>query len=140
MKRYRIRLEDHTYDVEVLDNPRQDQVRVSVDGETFVVGVETVTAVGSEEAVPTVVSSPVAPAPKLSVSGDRTVVAPLPGVIKSIAVRAGQEVSPDDELIVIEAMKMDNLIRATRVGTIATVHVSEGRQVTHGEPLLDYAA
>ena len=139
MKRYRIRLEDRTYDVEVLDDPRQDQVRVDVDGETFVVGVETVTAADSGETVPSVVSSPVAPTPKPSVAGDRTVVAPLPGVIKSIAVRAGQEVSPDDELVVIEAMKMDNLIRATRVGTIGTIHVTEGRQVTYGEPLLDYA-
>ena len=138
MKRYRIRLEDRMYDVEVLDDPRQDQVRVAVDGETFVVGVETVTAVDSGETVPGVVSSLVAPALKPSVTGDRTVAAPLPGVIKSIAVRAGQEVSPDDELVVIEAMKMDNLIRATRVGTIGTIHITEGRQVTYGEPLLDY--
>jgi propionyl-CoA carboxylase alpha chain len=60
-------------------------------------------------------------------------------VIKSIAVRPGQQVAPDGELFVIEAMKMDNVIRATRVGTIGTIHVSEGRQVAYGEPILDYA-
>ena len=67
------------------------------------------------------------------------VTAPLPGVIKSIAVRPGQQVALNDELLIIEAMKMDNIIRATRVGTIGTIHVAEGRQVAYGEPMLDYA-
>jgi len=42
MKRYRVTLEGHTFDVKVLDDPRQEQVQVEVDGETFVVGVEAV--------------------------------------------------------------------------------------------------
>ena len=45
MKRYRIILDDHTFDVAVLDDPRQQQVRVEVDGETFTVGVESVPVV-----------------------------------------------------------------------------------------------
>ena len=65
------------------------------------------------------------------------VAAPLPGVIKSIAVRPGQQVAPNDELVVIEAMKMDNVIRATRAGAIGTIHVAEGRQVAYGEALLE---
>jgi propionyl-CoA carboxylase alpha chain len=60
-------------------------------------------------------------------------------VIKSIAVRPGQQVAAGDELLVIEAMKMDNIIRATREGTVGTLYVVEGRQVAHGEPLLDLA-
>jgi len=36
-------------------------------------------------------------------------------------------------------MKMDNIIRATREGTVGTLYVVEGRQVAHGEPLLDLA-
>jgi len=60
-------------------------------------------------------------------------------VVKSIAVRPGQQVAAGDELLVIEAMKMDNVIRATREGTVGTIHVTEGRQVAHGEPLLDLA-
>ena len=42
MKRYRVTLEGHTFDVKVLDDPRQERVQVEVDGETFVVGVEAV--------------------------------------------------------------------------------------------------
>ena len=36
-------------------------------------------------------------------------------------------------------MKMDNVIRASREGTIGTIHVTEGRQVAYGESLLDFA-
>ncbi|MBE9508922.1 MAG: acetyl-CoA carboxylase biotin carboxyl carrier protein subunit, partial [Chloroflexi bacterium] len=75
--------------------------------------------------------------PEVSGSLGSTVAAPLPGVIKSIGVRPGQRVAADDELLVIEAMKMDNVIRATRAGTIGTIHVAEGRQVAYGEILLE---
>jgi 3-methylcrotonyl-CoA carboxylase alpha subunit len=64
------------------------------------------------------------------------VTAPLPGVIRSIRVQTGQRVSMDDELVIIEAMKMDNVIRAPRAGTVGNIHVTEGHQVAHGEPLL----
>jgi biotin carboxyl carrier protein len=146
MKRYRLTLDDRQFDVRVLDDPRQEQVRVEVDGEVFLVGVEplsVVAEVGVGESPPVVVPSPAAPtsAPDSAVVAaagtDRTIVAPLPGVIKSIAVRSGQEVAPDDELLVIEAMKMDNIIRAVRAGTVGTIYVTEGRQVAYGEPLLE---
>ncbi len=149
MRRYRITLGGRAFDVKVLDDPRQEQVRVEIDGETFTVGVETmpaVTGVTAGEAAQVVVApSPVMPArlpkfsetPEVSGSPGSTVAAPLPGVIKSIGVRSGQQVAPNDKLLVIEAMKMDNVIRAPRGGTIGTIHVAEGRQVTYGEPLLE---
>jgi biotin carboxyl carrier protein len=146
MKRYRITLENHAFDVKVLDDPRRDQVRVEVDGEIFTVGVEAV-PVAAETTTPettrAVGASPAASPrlPKfqktLEVSAPQAVPAPLPGVIKSIAVRPGQRVSANDELLVIEAMKMDNVIRAPRGGTVGTIHVTEGRQVAYGETLLE---
>jgi biotin carboxyl carrier protein len=146
MKRYRLTLDDHTFDVKVLDDPRQEQVRVEVNGEVFSVRVEPlslVAEVNAGESSPVVVPSSDASlgapgsAGAATAETDRTIVAPLPGVIKSIIVRSGQEVAPDDELLVIEAMKMDNVIRATRVGTVGTIHITEGRQVAYGEPLLE---
>jgi biotin carboxyl carrier protein len=141
MKQYRITLEGHTFDVKVLDDPRQQQVHVEVDGETFTIGVESrsaVTEVTLEE--DTSIPSPATTRDlgKATTAGN-AVAAPLPGVIKSIEVRPGQQVAPNDELIVIEAMKMDNVIRATRAGTIGTIHVTAGRQVVYGETLLDFA-
>ena len=144
MKQYRITLEGHSFDVKVLDDPRREQVRVEVNGEIFAVGVENVPVMAEAtpgEAPQVAVPSPTAPpsTPTGAATTDNAVVAPLPGVIKSITVRSGQQVAPNDELIVIEAMKMDNVIRATRTGTIGTIHVAEGRQVAYGEPMLDYA-
>ena len=52
--------------------------------------------------------------------------------------RPGQQVSPGDELLVIEAMKMDNIIRASRDGTVETIYANEGHQVAYGERLLEY--
>lgn len=140
MKRYRITFENQTFDIQVLDDPRQEQVRVEVDGETFVVGVESVPVMTEQiarEAVPDAAPQP-GHRPVAAASGGQTVTSPLPGVIKSIQVRPGQQVAPNDELLVIEAMKMDNIIRATRAGTIGTIHVAEGRQVAYGEILLDF--
>jgi pyruvate carboxylase len=52
-------------------------------------------------------------------------------------VRQGQVIAPDDKLLVIEAMKMENIIRSTHAGTVTNIYVVEGRQVAYGEPLLD---
>ena len=41
-------------------------------------------------------------------------------------------------MLVIEAMKMDNVIRAARKGIVETVHVAEGHHVAHGELMLEY--
>ena len=131
MKRYRITLEGQTFDVEVLDDPRQEQVRVKVNGEVFTVGVEAVAEVTTSRLPKFSETS------EVSGSAGSSVAAPLPGVIKSIAVRSGQRVAPNDELLIIEAMKMDNVIRAQRGGVIGVIHIAEGRQVAHGEPLLE---
>jgi biotin carboxyl carrier protein len=140
MKQYRITLEDRSFDVKVLDDPRRERVRVEVDGETFVVGVEAVSATAeviAREAVPTAAASRPTQAPETVAVSGNVVAAPLPGVIKSIVVRPNQQVALNDELLVIEAMKMDNVIRATRAGTVGTIYVTEGRQVAYGETLLD---
>jgi len=130
VKRYYITLDDQTFDVKVLDDPCREQVRVEVDGETFVVGVK------AEPIVRETITGDAALRPS-RFSETSKVSAPLPGVIKSIAVRTGQRIAPDDELLVIEAMKMDNVIRATSAGIVGAIHVTQGRQVAHGERLLD---
>lgn len=67
------------------------------------------------------------------------VAAPMPGVILRLAVAPGAQVRRGQDLAVLEAMKMENLIRAPRDGTIAEVCVAAGQQVAHGQPLLRYA-
>jgi biotin carboxyl carrier protein len=64
--------------------------------------------------------------------------APLPGVIVSVKARPGVKVNVGDELLVLEAMKMKNAVRATRAGTVDEVTVSEGQTVKHSQVLLRY--
>jgi biotin carboxyl carrier protein len=135
MTHYQITLDGETFDVQVLDDPQGDQVRVRVDGEVYTVDVARMVAdpPAEERSAP----GPVAPVAPRAEGG--SVVAPLPGVVKSIAVEQGQNVTPNQELLVIEAMKMDNVIRATRAGGVDAIHVAVGQQVAHGDPLLDFA-
>ena len=65
--------------------------------------------------------------------------APIPGVITAVDVQAGSEVSVGQQLCVLEAMKMNNSIRASRAGRISAVHVTTGQHVKHHDILITYA-
>jgi len=67
------------------------------------------------------------------------VTSPMPGKIVKVAVRAGDVVAERDLLFVLEAMKMEHRIEATRPGTIGVVAVTEGALVTSGATLLELA-
>ncbi len=149
MKRYQITLDGQVFEVLLLSDPLQDQVQVEVDGIVFTAEVKDLSAIqepGTGAAVPAAPSSTEtpkatpAPGAKAAPFAGNSVAAPLPGVIKSVSVQPGQQVSSGDELLVIEAMKMDNIIRASREGTVGMIHVNEGHQVAYGDPLLEYAS
>lgn len=66
----------------------------------------------------------------------QTITAPMPGKVVHIAVQVGQEVKPGDGIVVVEAMKMENELRATTVGTIKEVRVQTGQAVNAGDVLI----
>ncbi|MDE0850628.1 biotin/lipoyl-containing protein, partial [Yoonia sp.] len=68
-------------------------------------------------------------------SGD-AVMAPMPGLIQAVAVKVGQTVLEGDRLVVLEAMKMEHVLRAPRDGVIAKVGVVLGDQVVAGAELV----
>lgn len=68
--------------------------------------------------------------------GPLDVRATLPGLVVAVAVAAGDEVGEGDRLLTIEAMKMQNEVRAPRAGRIAEVAVEAGRVVATGAVLL----
>ncbi|HEY3406715.1 MAG TPA: biotin/lipoyl-containing protein [Propionicimonas sp.] len=70
--------------------------------------------------------------------GSRTVTSPMPGVLLSIDVAVGAVVTRGQTLMVLEAMKMKNEIKAQRDGTIAAIRVGVGDQVRHGDALLEF--
>ena len=67
--------------------------------------------------------------------GDVTVESPLVGMVVEVRATAGQAVEKGDVLLVIEAMKMQNELRAPRDGTIKSVRVRAGQKVTTKQPL-----
>ncbi|WP_298955148.1 acetyl/propionyl/methylcrotonyl-CoA carboxylase subunit alpha [uncultured Methylobacterium sp.] len=64
---------------------------------------------------------------------------PMPGLVKSIIVAAGQEVKAGEPLAVVEAMKMENVLRAERDGTIATIQAKEGDSLAVDAVILEFA-
>jgi propionyl-CoA carboxylase alpha chain len=61
------------------------------------------------------------------------VVSPMPGLLRSLAREAGDKVGAGDEIAVVEAMKMENIIRSTTPGVIARFHAEPGDTVKVGQ-------
>jgi biotin carboxyl carrier protein len=72
-------------------------------------------------------------------SGEIPIRAPMPGLVVSVPVQAGQEVNKGDVLVILESMKMDNELCAPRDGRVARVHVEEGAGVEARSTLITLA-
>ncbi|MFA5911748.1 MAG: biotin/lipoyl-containing protein [Vicinamibacterales bacterium] len=69
-------------------------------------------------------------------TGPQRIVAPMPGKIVRVLVKAGDQVTARQGLVVVEAMKMENELRAVRDGRVREVSVVEGQSVDAGASLL----
>ncbi len=69
-------------------------------------------------------------------SGPQRLAAPMPGKVVRVLVAVGDRVNARQPVVVVEAMKMENELRASREGTVTEIHVSEGMSVDAGTPLL----
>ena len=149
----KVRIGDNWYTVEVGDlntNP----VRVLVDGDLVEVDAvqsslkdDTTPELDIEETdteqtpveeaanlPPTIIAKPNAVAKPAAVKVFRS---PMPGIIVSIMVKEGEQVVTGDEICVLEAMKMQQSLRAEWTGIVKTVHVSEGQQIGDGDAIID---
>ena len=70
-------------------------------------------------------------------SGPAPLVAPMPGMIVRVRVSEGDVVQAGEGLVVMEAMKMENELRASTPGTVRRVHVAAGTAVEKGAMLLE---
>lgn len=80
-----------------------------------------------------------AAAPGAGPGGPVKVTAPMPGKIVKVLVSPGDEVHARQGLAVVEAMKMENELRAPRAGRVVSVHVQEGALVEAGRLLIEIA-
>ncbi len=115
-------------------------LRITVNGTAYDVQVEElgsssapVAAAPAPVAAPAPAAKPAAPA---GAAGSVVVTAPMPGTVVNVAVTAGQAVKKGDDLVFIEAMKMETPVKAPQDGTVATIDVAKGESVDSGKTLL----
>lgn len=145
MKR-KLTVNDQTYEVEIEDI-RARPIVVYVDGVRFeIMPEEEIQAPPKSEAGKPIKSetqkpNPIsAPAPPSGPAVNHNVLAsPLPGTVAGVFVKEGDKVEAGQVVLIIEAMKMKNSIRAPRGGTIGEVLVSEGQSVAHKQALIKFA-
>ena len=70
-------------------------------------------------------------------AGPRPVRAPMPGLVVKIEVAVGDRVQPGQGVVIVEAMKMENELKAESHGVVAHVHVQAGQAVEKDQVLLD---
>jgi propionyl-CoA carboxylase alpha chain len=68
----------------------------------------------------------------------RLLLSPMPGLLASLAVAQGQEVKAGEALATVEAMKMENVLRAERDGRIAVIRAKPGDSLAVDEVILEF--
>ncbi|MDE6206509.1 MAG: acetyl-CoA carboxylase biotin carboxyl carrier protein subunit [Muribaculaceae bacterium] len=140
MKEYKYKINGNNYTVAIGDI-EDTSVQVEVNGVPYKVELE-----AAKKAAPVQAPRPAAAprtatgekviASKPAAGGKGSVVAPLPGVVISVNVKVGDEVKAADTVVLLEAMKMENAIRAGRDGKVTAVNVNAGDSVLEGTALI----
>ncbi|MDB5512731.1 MAG: acetyl/propionyl-CoA carboxylase subunit alpha, partial [Enterovirga sp.] len=76
---------------------------------------------------------------KVASGAGKALLCPMPGLVKAISVVAGQEVKAGEPLAIVEAMKMENVLRAERDATVAKVLAKEGESLAVDAVILEFA-
>ena len=145
-KRFRIILQEQRFEIEVLDDPSQQEVRVRVNGKVWPLKVEDLPAVTVTEPACTMqpaahsrtsLAQPQTPGSEDEARQATIIKAPLPGVIAAIHVQAEQPVRCGQDICSIETMKMNNVIQAPVAGAVGRIFVCQGQAVNFDEPLVE---
>jgi biotin carboxyl carrier protein len=144
MKEIKLEIQGKDYNVTIEEfGPRE--ARVSVNGTSYTVGlkdlgdqiiVEHASFSAAAPAKPAAASAPAAtPVSSGSGSGNAQVIAPLPGLILNVLVKVGDKVKAGQKIMIMEAMKMENDITAGIEGTVKTLNVKNGDNISEGDIL-----
>jgi len=149
-RKIKITIDGKSYSVEVKDI-NADPIEMVVDGHNVSVtlgdedppiAIESTTEVKNSKQDELKSDSVKAPEPPKKVSAPGPIkdfTAPMPGMIISIAVKEGDQVVPGDEICVLEAMKMQQTLRAEWAGIVDEIYVATGQQIQGGDKILGLA-
>ena len=120
------------------------QTLAYVDGDSGKIGVSikrpgadpVVVAAEVTEARSAAVAALARQAQRAQAAGPAAVKSPMPGRVVKVLVRAGERVSAGHAVVVVEAMKMENELRAPRAGTVREIRCAEGAAVEAGQDLV----
>ena len=143
MKEYKLKINGNDYAVTV-NEVDGSMAEVEVNGTPFKVEFEKpIKKAAAPAAKPMAPKATPAAAPEVKVSkpaaaggAGNAVTSPLPGVILEVSVKVGDTVKRGDKVMVLEAMKMENVIEATADGTVTAIKVDKGDSVLEGAPLV----
>jgi len=139
MKEYKYKINGNNYTVAVGDIDG-NFAQVEVNGVPYKVELEHAAPVKvntpKASPAPRTASGEKVIAPRPAAGGKGSIVAPLPGVVISVNVKVGDSVKASDTVVMLEAMKMENSIRAGRDGVVASVNVNAGDSVLEGATLI----
>lgn len=151
MKKFKFSIDNNPFEVAVTEL-ENGQIDVEVNGSNYIVTIDregTKAANAPVKAAP--VAAPKAAAPKAapaaapvatpaaSTGAAKTVKSALPGSVTKLVMEVGQAVKKGDTVMMIEAMKMENEIKAECDGTIAKFYVAPGQSVMADDKLFDIA-
>ena len=131
--------------------------KIKVDGKEYLVEMEEIGAAAPAAPAAPVAPAPVAPAPapaapasepaaeaspapaapvSVAPAGADAMPSPMPGTILRILVNVGDTVTENQPLMILEAMKMENEIVASKAGVVSGIHVANGQVVNPGDALI----
>ena len=128
--KYKVTLNNKTYEVEV----EAGEAMLVDEYEAYAPAAPAPVVAAAPAAAPAA-AAPAAPAGAALAAGE-VVKSPMPGNILKINVSNGQKVNEGDVLLILEAMKMENEVVATKGGTVAQIVVAKGAVVETGAPLV----
>ena len=130
--KYKVTLNNRVYEVEV-----EEGSAMLIDEYESVAPVSSAPAAPAPQAAAAPAApAPAAVAPAAALAAGEVIKSPMPGNILKINVTQGQRVEEGDVLLILEAMKMENEVVATKSGTVAQIVVSSGNVVETGPPLV----
>jgi len=135
--KYVVKIADKSYEVEIEDIYARPVI-ARVDGQEYKVTPEGEAKPLIQKEVKEVTPVEMSKHSTGPVAGSNELTAPLPGTVIEIFVKPGEYIETGHVILVIEAMKMKNSIRATQAGKIAEVLVSEGQTVAHKQALVKF--